>query len=91
MSSRPVPADAGIAAEYGSRLCGSFAALAGTTQISAFVAIAMLATMLPAFATEIPPAERRSDYEFMGQQTRAMQDDDTANPGMLGVLDGEAL
>jgi sulfur-oxidizing protein SoxA len=27
----------------------------------------------------------------MGPQTRAMQDDDTANPGMLGVLDGEAL
>ena len=45
----------------------------------------------PAFATEIPPAERRSDYDFMGPQTRAMQDDDTANPGMLGVLDGEAL
>jgi sulfur-oxidizing protein SoxA len=51
----------------------------------------MLAATLPAFATEIPPAERRSDYEFMGAQTRAMQDDDTANPGMLGVLDGEAL
>jgi sulfur-oxidizing protein SoxA len=27
----------------------------------------------------------------MGPQTRAMQDDDTANPGMLWVLDGEAL
>jgi sulfur-oxidizing protein SoxA len=27
----------------------------------------------------------------MGPETRAMQDDDTANPGMLGVLDGEAL
>jgi sulfur-oxidizing protein SoxA len=46
---------------------------------------------LPASATEIPPADRRSDYEIMGPQTRAMQDDDTANPGMLGVLDGEAL
>ena len=46
---------------------------------------------LPASATEIPPADRRSDYETMGPQTRAMQDDDTANPGMLGVLDGEAL
>jgi sulfur-oxidizing protein SoxA len=42
-------------------------------------------------AAEIAPAERKSDYEFMGPQTRAMQDDDTANPGMLGVLDGEAL
>ena len=27
----------------------------------------------------------------MSRDTRAMQDDDTANPGMLGVLDGEAL
>ena len=27
----------------------------------------------------------------MGRETRAMQDDDTANPGMLWVLDGEAL
>ena len=44
----------------------------------------------PALATEIPPAERRSDYDQMGPQTRAMQDDDTANPGMLSVLDGEA-
>ena len=29
--------------------------------------------------------------EFLAPETRAMQDDDTANPGMLGVLDGEAL
>ena len=36
-------------------------------------------------------AERRSGYEFMGRETRAMQDDDAANPGMLSVLDGEAL
>ena len=27
----------------------------------------------------------------MTPDTRAMQDDDTANPGMLWVLDGEAL
>jgi sulfur-oxidizing protein SoxA len=40
---------------------------------------------------EIPPDQRRSGYDFMGRETRAMQDDDTANPGMLGVLDGEAL
>ena len=79
------------AAAYGSRLGGSFAALAGTTPLLVLAAVAMLAAALPAFATEIPPAERRSDYEFMGPQTRAMQDDDTANPGMLWVLDGEAL
>jgi sulfur-oxidizing protein SoxA len=56
----------------------------------ALILAALLATSC-AFATEIPPAERRSDYELMGPQTRAMQDDDTANPGMLSVLDGEAL
>jgi L-cysteine S-thiosulfotransferase len=45
----------------------------------------------PLVATEIPSAERRSGYTFMGPETRAMQDDDTTNPGMLGVLDGETL
>jgi sulfur-oxidizing protein SoxA len=40
---------------------------------------------------EIPLAERRSGYDFMGRETRAMQDDDATNPGMLWVLDGEAL
>ena len=44
-----------------------------------------------AVAAEIPLADRKSGYEFMGRDTRAMQDDDTANPGMLWVLDGEAL
>jgi sulfur-oxidizing protein SoxA len=42
-------------------------------------------------AAEIPQAERRSGYSFMKPDTRAMQDEDTANPGMLWVLDGEAL
>ncbi len=40
---------------------------------------------------QIPLAERRSGYEFMGRDTRAMQDDDATNPAMLWVLDGEAL
>jgi sulfur-oxidizing protein SoxA len=44
-----------------------------------------------AIAAEIPLADRKSGYDFMGRETRAMQDDDTANPGMLWVLDGEAL
>jgi L-cysteine S-thiosulfotransferase len=42
-------------------------------------------------AAEIPLSERKSGYDLMGPQTRAMQDDDTANPGMFWVLDGEAL
>jgi sulfur-oxidizing protein SoxA len=44
-----------------------------------------------ATAAEIPPEARRSGYEFAGPETRAMQDDDMANPGMLYVAQGEAL
>src|SRR5262249_37791377 len=44
-----------------------------------------------ASAGEFPLADRKSGYEFRARETRAMQDDDTANPGMLWVLDGEAL
>ena len=40
---------------------------------------------------EIPLNERRSAYEDMSADSKAMQDDDTANPAMLSVLDGEAL
>jgi sulfur-oxidizing protein SoxA len=40
---------------------------------------------------EIPRAERRSGYAFMSRETQAMQDDRTANPGTLWVLDGEAM
>ena len=50
------------------------------------LALALLAGTAP--AGEIPTAERRSGYDFMSRETRTMQDDDTANPGMLGVLDG---
>jgi L-cysteine S-thiosulfotransferase len=42
-------------------------------------------------AADIPPNERRSDSDFISADTRAMQNDDTANPAMLVVLDGEAL
>src|SRR5450755_1418444 len=42
-------------------------------------------------AAEIPQSERRSGFSFMTPETQAMQTDDTANPGMLWVLDGEAL
>ena len=53
----------------------------------------LIALMLaaPAFAAEIPPAERRSDAVTLSPETRAMQADDAANPGMLAVLDGEEL
>ena len=51
----------------------------------------VLAFAASAFAAEIPLADRRSGSDFMGRETRAMQDDDTANPGMLWVLEGGAL
>jgi L-cysteine S-thiosulfotransferase len=42
-------------------------------------------------ANEIPQEQRQSGYSFMTPDTKAMQNDDTANPGMLWVLDGETL
>ena len=42
-------------------------------------------------AGEIPLAERRSGYEFMSKETRAMQDDEVTGPAVLWLLDGEAL
>ncbi len=57
-------------------------------------AVVILATALwtaAAIAAEIPLSDRKSGYEFMGREIRAMQDDDTTNPAMLWVLDGEAL
>ena len=56
------------------------------------IAVATLLAAAPALlAGEIAPEARRSGYAFMGPDTRAMQDDDTSNPGMLFVLDGETL
>lgn len=53
--------------------------------------LSLAATAIPAFAAEIALSERRSGYEFMSRESRAMQDDDAGNPGMLWVLDGESL
>ena len=57
------------------------------------IALLMLAAIAPsrASADAISANERRSGASFMAPETRAMQADDTANPGMLGVLDGAAL
>ncbi len=61
--------------------------------ILAIAAVLLLAAgiVVPLLATEIPQTLRRSGYSFMTPDTQAMQNDDTANPGMLWVLDGEAL
>jgi L-cysteine S-thiosulfotransferase len=63
---------------------------AGTIALAALL-IAVVVGASPLSATEIPQAERRSGYSFMTPDTKAMQDDDTSNPGMLWALDGEAL
>jgi sulfur-oxidizing protein SoxA len=44
-----------------------------------------------AVAGEIPLAERRSGYEFMSRETRAMQDDEATGPAVFWLLDGAAL
>jgi L-cysteine S-thiosulfotransferase len=56
-------------------------------------AIAVAAPLIAAIpgAADFRPDQRRSGYSFMGADSKAMQDDDAANPGMLWVLDGEAL
>jgi sulfur-oxidizing protein SoxA len=40
---------------------------------------------------EIQLSDRKSGYDFMSRETRAVQDDDTSNPATLWVLDGQAL
>lgn len=51
----------------------------------------LAATCAPLPADEIPPDQRRSGFSFMSPDNQAIQNDDTANPGMLWVLDGEKL
>jgi L-cysteine S-thiosulfotransferase len=58
---------------------------------AALLLAALIVVTSRASGTEIPAAEKRSDYEFMSSDTRAIQDDDSANPGMLSVLNGEGL
>jgi sulfur-oxidizing protein SoxA len=55
------------------------------------VVLALAAVAAAAAAAEIAPEDRLSGYQFAAPETQAMQDDDSANPGILGVLQGEAL
>ena len=55
------------------------------------ISLFLMLTLSLSLASEIAPADRRSAYADMSRETKAMQDDDTANPGMLAVFDGEAL
>ena len=58
---------------------------------STIIVAALMIAAGPAGAAEIPQAKRRSGYSFMAPDTQAIQNDDTTNPGMLWVLDGEKL
>lgn len=51
----------------------------------------LLSGVLMASQEEAPTNEKRSGLDYVSPETRAMQEDDTSNPGMLWVLDGETL
>ena len=53
--------------------------------------LGLIAGIIAPASGEIPLNERRSAYADMNRDNKAMQDDDTSNPAMLWVLDGEAL
>src|SRR5688572_6198124 len=40
---------------------------------------------------DIPLKDRRSGFEFMSPQMQAMQTDESSNPGMFAVIDGQGL
>jgi sulfur-oxidizing protein SoxA len=54
------------------------------------LALVLISTTF-AIGDEIPMSERHSGYDMMSADTKAMQDDDTANPATLWVLEGETL
>ena len=60
-------------------------------RVGVSLAAALLAALLGTAVAQVPLNERRTGYELLGPTTKAMQDDDMSNPGMLWVLDGEAL
>jgi sulfur-oxidizing protein SoxA len=55
------------------------------------IALVVVLVATTVTAAEIPQDQRRSGFTFMTPETQTMQNDDTANPGMLWVLDGETL
>lgn len=60
--------------------------------LRASISAAVMAFLIgSAVGAEIPSDERRPGSAFMSEATRTMQNDDTSNPGMLSVLEGERL
>jgi hypothetical protein len=60
-------------------------ALLGLAGIAAVIGCSMVA------AVGLENGEKRSGFDFMTPETQALQADDTSNPGMLWVLQGEQL
>jgi sulfur-oxidizing protein SoxA len=58
--------------------------------VAALAAGCVASPHAPARAQGLEAAKVRSGFESMGEATRAMQRDDSANPGMLRVGEGEA-
>jgi len=57
----------------------------------AALAAAALTMIIAAKAAELNPKDKRSGLDFMAPETRAMQEDDMSNPGMLSIGEGERL
>ena len=57
----------------------------------AFIVAVMCGGASQVLSADIPLDQRRSGYADLGPQTKAMEDDDTANPATFWVLDGEAI
>ena len=53
--------------------------------------LAAIAVLLGCATGAPVPDGRRSGFDFMGEPVQAMQRDDSANPGMLWVQEGQAL
>ena len=55
------------------------------------VALILIAMTVSASAEPFPAGQKQSGYEVMSPDSRAMQDNDRANPAMLWVNEGERL
>jgi len=64
--------------------------LRGLTVLAA-LAFTLPFTLSGSVVADILPKDKRSGFDFMSPQTQAMQRDETSNPGMFWVIDGERL
>ncbi|MDZ4073187.1 MAG: sulfur oxidation c-type cytochrome SoxA [Hylemonella sp.] len=56
-----------------------------------YSALLLALLLAPTLHAQIPEAQRRSDFDFMGVAVQAMQRDDARNPAMLWVQQGASL